>query len=196
MALRIIAGTAAGRPLLTPRGLKVRPTAERVRSALFSIVGGAVQGARVLDLYAGTGALGLEALSRGALLADFVESSPRLCSLIRANIVSLGFQGRARVVCRRVERALALLEGPYHLALADPPYEAWPLEGLLQRLGEAPLLAPGALLVLEHSARHRPGERYGDLALWQCRRYGDTCLSFYRRGKGKNNGDSPVPGEF
>ena len=193
MSPRIVAGRARNRPLRTLPGLGLRPTSERVRSALFAVLGRRVVGARVLDLYAGTGALGLEALSRGARWADFVEADPRACRLIRENLAGLGMEGQGRVLCRRVERALPALEGPYDLVLADPPYDLWPLDPLLTALGRPGLLAPSAWVVVEHSARRDPPERAGPLVRRDRRTYGDTALSFYTREQ-ESDGPSDVPG--
>jgi len=193
MAPRIIAGRARNRPLRTLPGRGLRPTSERVRSALFSVLGQRVVGARVLDLYAGTGALGLEALSRGARWADFVEADPRACRLLRQNLADLGFASQGRVLCGRVEQALPRLEGPYDLVLADPPYDLWPLDRLLTALGRPGLLAPEAVAVVEHSARRQPPDRVGPLVRRSSRTYGDTALTFYTLEQ-KRDDPSDVPG--
>lgn len=186
--MRVTGGTLRSRALRAPRGQATRPTSDRVREALFGILGsaGAVQGARVLDLYAGTGALAIEALSRGAAGATLVESSRDALAVLRANVESLGLGDRAVVVGSDVRAALrrVLPRGPFDLLLADPPWAL--VDG-----GEAPraiagyvsagALAPGALVVLEHSARtDAAGVAIAGLALDGTRRYGDTALAFYK----------------
>ena len=136
MVLRIIAGEARGRRLSTPEGMDVRPSTGRVREAVFNSLHslGCLEGADVLDLFAGTGALGLEAVSRGAASATFVESAPSALAALRANIDLTGFNDRCRVVPGPVMEELPRLDGDYDVALCDPPYQftAWP--ELLHRL--------------------------------------------------------------
>ncbi len=123
--MRIVGGKLAGRDLASPDDARVRPTAEPVRAALLDLLAGDVANARVLDLFAGTGALGLEALSRGALSADFVEQRPASLHALRANIASLRLRDRTRVFKRdAVLFAAALSPGSYDIAFADPPYES------------------------------------------------------------------------
>ncbi len=177
---RIIAGTAGGRTLRTPPGAGTRPTSDRVREALFSALDarGAVAGSRVLDLYAGSGALGLEALSRGAAAAVLVESDGRAASVVRANAAALGFAAVARVVAGTVDRVLAgPPDAPYDLVLLDPPYavDDQMLGEVLARLAQA-WLAAGAVVVVERSTRSpEPGWPAG-LAAERARRYGETTL--------------------
>jgi 16S rRNA (guanine(966)-N(2))-methyltransferase RsmD len=174
---RVIAGEFGGRRLQAPPGDATRPTSDRVREALFSILGGTVEGARVLDLFAGSGALGIEALSRGAAEATFVEADVKAQRALRANLTALGI--RAHV--RRGD-ALAFLRAAsagapqYDLVLLDPPYRLAPRLG--PELSEAlpPLLAPGALVVSE-SARRSPLAL--DLPLDDERRYGDTLIRIH-----------------
>jgi 16S rRNA (guanine966-N2)-methyltransferase len=182
--MRITGGSLRSRALRAPRGQATRPTSDRVREALFGILGsaGALEGARVLDLYAGTGALALEALSRGANRAVLVESSRDALAAIRANVAALGLDGRARVLACEVERALDRLSalGPFDLVLADPPWA-------LVDSGDAPralaaaasVVAPEGLVVLEHAAR-TPAPSIAGLLGDQSRRYGDTALTFYK----------------
>lgn len=193
--MRVIAGALRGRPLRAPRGTRTRPTADRVRQALFSILGD-VQGARVVDLYAGSGALGIEALSRGAAHAVFVESSRAALDTIRDNLRTLGLERQASVLPLRVERAAQGLEqrGPYDLVLCDPP---WPeLDRALLALGRVlrpALLAPGARVVLEHPAQ-RPVELPTSLGL-ECsttRRWGDSAVTVLVRREIEN--PTPISG--
>jgi 16S rRNA (guanine966-N2)-methyltransferase len=177
--MRIVAGTHGGRRLKAPGGLKVRPTPDKVREALFAILGADVAGCRFLDLFAGTGAVGLEALSRGGITADFVEQSRTVTRILRENIDALGFTGQTRVWTGRLPAALgALVEAglAFDIVFADPPYELGRLDRLLAAPALTALAPAGATLVVEHrySERFEPG-------LWevrQTRRYGDTALTF------------------
>lgn len=155
----------------------MRPTSDRVREAVFARLED-LAGARVLDLYAGTGALGIEALSRGAASAVFVERAPAALAVLRANLAALGLEGVSRVLGMDVRAALRRLarEGQRHdLVLADPPYAAGEVEAVLRGVAEAGILSPGATLVIETSRRHPPGAVPG-LARLDERRYGDTLV--------------------
>jgi 16S rRNA (guanine966-N2)-methyltransferase len=135
---------------------------------------------RVLDLYAGSGALGIEALSRGAQRCDFVERDARACASIRQNLSHTGFEGQGEVLCAPVERALQRLQGPYTLVLADPPY-ALEATATLEGLAERGLVAAGSTtLVLEHSSREEAPERLAGLTHVKTLRHGDTAVSVYR----------------
>ncbi|WP_437876060.1 16S rRNA (guanine(966)-N(2))-methyltransferase RsmD [Sorangium sp. So ce513] len=181
--MRVIAGRLGGRRLAAPRGEGTRPTADRVREALFSSLGD-VTGALVCDLYAGTGALGIEALSRGARRAVFVENGRPALATLRENLAALGLDEAARVVPLPVERALDLLrdEGPFDLALLDPPYAtlARAAAAAARLAGPLGLLAPAGRLVLEH-ARRDPSPEIPGLTCAAVRTYGDTAVSFYTR---------------
>lgn len=177
--MRITGGVARGLRLVVPRLSRVRPTSDRIRGALFQLVGEATADARVLDLYAGTGALGIEALSRGAAKVDFVEQDPRLCHAIEQNLENVGFANRGHVYRARVEQALTFLEGSYHLVLLDPPYDLPGLPRIVEALNRPGLLEEGGVVVIEHSRRVALIERYGALRKVQQRRYGDTALSVY-----------------
>lgn len=183
--LRIVAGELGGRRIEAPPGRSARPTREKVREAWFSALGPDVAGLRVVDLFAGSGALGLEALSRGAAHVHFVESDGRAAAVIAANVEALGVEGRAEIVRRRVGDflggAAAEEEGSlrFDLALADPPYDSgWPAR-LVERMRRAPF---AGLLCVEHA----PGE-LDDVAdaAWR-RRYGDTELTFVRAAGGED----------
>ncbi len=184
MSVRIIGGSAKGRKLPSARGVRLRPTSERVRGAIFSILGqDAVEGVRVLDLYAGTGALGLEALSRGALWVDFVESGARQCEQISLAVKVLGFETRSHVYQARVGRALDMLKEGYDLVMMDPPYQLDDLGLILARIGEGGVLSSRGLLVVEHSSRRPLEKEYGRLSLKKSRRYGDSTVSIYSLGE-------------
>lgn len=195
--LRVIAGDLGGRRLAAPAGLHTRPTADRVREALFNILGPPGDGAVVLDLYAGSGALGIEALSRGAAAAIFVERDAAACRALRKNLLALSLNGRALLLEQEVPRALLWLAAhpearqhrPCRWIFADPPYAAGLLPALLAQLGAAqnPLIGPETVVALEH-ARANPRQAKGDadcpassgaLRCADRRDYGQTSLSFF-----------------
>jgi 16S rRNA (guanine966-N2)-methyltransferase len=160
----------------------VRPSSDLMRGAIFSAL--ASLGAdlsRVLDLYAGSGALGIEALSRGADWCDFVERAPAACAVIRDNLRLTGFETQAAVHCVAAERANERLSVPYTLVLADPPYADGDSRDVLERLVSSDLVqSHRTILVLEHGARTEPGAVLGPLALLNSRRHGDSAVSIYR----------------
>lgn len=182
MGLRIIAGELKGRRLAAVPGRHTRPTADRIREALFNILG-PLAGAEVLDLFAGTGALGIEALSRGAAFAVFVEKSPAALAVIRRNTAACGLTGRSRVIAWDAARNLNCLPPlgrRFTLVLLDPPYGrglAGPALGHLVRSG---CLAPGARVVVEEAADAAQTAAGPGLAVEDARRYGRTVVSFLR----------------
>ncbi|MEW6080350.1 MAG: 16S rRNA (guanine(966)-N(2))-methyltransferase RsmD [Bacillota bacterium] len=180
--MRITGGSAKGTRLKAPPGRGTRPTPAMVREAIFDILGAQVPGGEVLDLFAGSGSLGIEALSRGASRAVFVEESPLACRIIKENLESTGFRQRARVLVSEVSRALRkVLKGTqFDLVFVDPPYNAGSAVATLETLGSLELVkAPGSV-VLEHSAREVPPDGLGGWRRWRHRRYGDTGISIYR----------------
>jgi 16S rRNA (guanine966-N2)-methyltransferase len=179
--MRIIAGAFKGRRLAPVKGL-TRPTAAKVREAVFSILGPAVPGAKVLDLFAGTGALGIEALSRGAAAAVFVEDHPEAVKGLRRNLEDLGLADRTTVWPLPVAAALKKVAGRgevFGLAFLDPPYGGGISVGALGVLEALDLMAPGALVVVEHSRRESLPEACGTFKRLEVRRYGDTQVAFY-----------------
>jgi len=175
---RIVAGSARGRRLLVPDGLGTRPTSEKVRAAVFNMLGQFFDGGAVLDLYAGSGALALEALSRGCERATCVESDRRAAEVIRKNAEALNWTQRVEIRTGRVLELLPRLPGGYALAFVDPPYAEGPAAALAL-LGSH--LAPGGLAVAEHDAASPPGDPGGGLALQDRRAWGGTGISIYRR---------------
>ena len=174
--MRVIAGTARGVPLIAPRGSATRPITDRVKETLFAILGERVPNARVLDLYAGSGAIGIEALSRGAVCADLVERDRSALVALRANLERTRLGDAAGVHGVDVERFLATTEaGPWDLAVLDPPYELRAIVAPLRAL--LPHLAPGASVVIKHFWRTEVPEVEGLLAVRQ-RRFGETMLTF------------------
>lgn len=181
--MRVIAGQAKGRRLRTPKGRELRPTADRVKEALFNILPRDLTGRRVLDLFAGTGNLAVEALSRGAASAVLIDIARPATAVIEENLRTLGFGAAARVVTAPVfkaVRALARSREKFDLILLDPPYERGLAGETLKEIAKEGLLDEGGIVVAEHSVRDRLEERYGALALTDRRRYGDTELSFFR----------------
>ena len=173
--MRIIAGSRKGARIFAPRGLDTRPTGDRVREAAFNLIG-PVDEAAVLDLFAGSGAMGLEALSRGAASAVFVESDREACRTIERNLAKLGLTG-ATVLCRDAFQALTAESRTYDLVLCDPPYDRWEqVQPLLARY-LPPHLAPTGLVVLETSAREPEPEL--PLELRTSRRYGSARITLF-----------------
>lgn len=178
--MRVTGGRHAGRSLRAPRGRSVRPTADRVRESLFARLG-ELDGAEVLDLFAGTGALGIEALSRGAARAVFVERARAPLTCLEANLDELGLEPRSRVLAGSVASALVRLEGEgarFHLVLVDPPYASAEVEAVLRGLVSRRLLATGATVVVE-SGRRQPLPEVAGLACLDERRYGETLIRRY-----------------
>lgn len=183
---RLVAGELGGRRLAVPAGRGTRPTSERVREALFNALGAMLEldGARVADLYAGSGALGFEALSRGCGHALFVEDDARAVAALRRNIAALGVGGTARLAAAPVRRVLAEPPAePYHLVVADPPYDLSrdALADVLAALVAGGWLAEEAVLVLERSTRSGPPRWADGLTEIRSRRYGETTLWYGRR---------------
>lgn len=192
--MRVTGGTLCGRRMRVPRGASVRPTADRVRESLFARLG-ALDGARVLDLFAGSGALGIEALSRGAARATFVERSGPAFAVLCENLDALGIADRSetmRAECAAAIRRLAAAGRRFDLAFVDPPYaERAVYERALRALGTSGILAPGATVIVEASRRAPPPEAAG-LQKVDERRHGDTVLHRY---EAVGAGASPRQGE-
>lgn len=182
--MRVIAGLCKGRSLLAPPGREVRPTSDRVRTVLFDLLGEAVVNARVLDLFAGAGTLGIEALSRGAQSADFVESQARHAQVIQENLRRTHLEHHGRVI---LEDAFAFLTHPqrreasYQLILADPPYQFDQVSKLFALMADPKVLGENGLLVWETSIRRDPSHRKDALKLVKERNLGETALRIYQR---------------
>ncbi len=193
--MRIVAGKFGGRRLQAPPGNETRPTVERVREALFSILGPSVVGARVLDCYAGSGSLGIEALSRGAASVVFIDKGQIPASIVRDNLASLGLtqNNLARVLQRDVEDCASLLRtlGPFDMVFVDPPFAAVRDGSALEAVAalvRAEILAQDALVVIEFPS-NQPTPRIAGLDEESVRPYGDTRLAFLRPAKNQQNGD-------
>jgi 16S rRNA (guanine966-N2)-methyltransferase len=181
--MRVIAGVARGVPLVAPPGRGTRPTSDRTKEAIFSILGELGCEGSVLDLFAGSGALGIEALSRGASSCDFVESAPAACRAIDANLIKTKLGAGTRVyqqpVARFVEGAARNGHGPYDLILMDPPYAMPDLDAVLRALADSPLVGPRTVLLVEHSRRRSLPPALGRLQLVKVRQHGDSACSLY-----------------
>ena len=176
--MRIITGRFKGRRLAAPSWDGLRPTSDRLRETLFNILAARVEGARVLDAFAGTGALGIEALSRGAASACFVDRDGRAVALVRENLERCGAAEGYAIIRDDVERRAASLPGaPFDLVLADPPYGDSALDAIVIALSAA--LAPGGLLVLEHARRRVAPQQAGPLSCVRQVFAGDSALAFY-----------------
>jgi 16S rRNA (guanine(966)-N(2))-methyltransferase RsmD len=178
--MRIVGGDLGGRVLRAPAGAATRPTSEKVRQAIFNILPDP-DGAEVLDLYAGSGALGIEALSRGAAHATFFEKAKPALDALRGNLRELGIEARSTVVAGdSVSLAARHAPGaPYRLVFVDPPYRSDLASRGVLAIPTANL-APDAVIVIEHDKRNPPPDELGSLLRTDQRRYGDTLVSFYR----------------
>ncbi len=192
--MRIVAGQFRSRTLQAPAGLATRPTSDRLRETLFNVLAPRIEGAAFLDLYAGSGAVGIEALSRGAASVEFVERDPAALAVLRANLAGLGLTERFRIHAGGVGGWLRKLGSGgssgsalrFDLVFLDPPWvEAGEYAGTLGLLGggQTPsgrgLLAPGALVIAEHRKKERLEDRYGALERTRLLKQGDAALSFY-----------------
>jgi 16S rRNA (guanine(966)-N(2))-methyltransferase RsmD len=183
--MRIIAGEFRSRTLHSPAGLATRPTSDRLRETLFNVLAPRIQGAAFLDLYAGSGAVGMEALSRGAASVVFVERAEAALKALRANLARLGLTAAFRIQSGSVAaflRRQAAGQAGFDLAFLDPPYDAFEeYAGTLGLLGRSTdgLLRPGALVIAEHRRKERLEEEYGSLKRRRLLEQGDAALSFY-----------------
>jgi 16S rRNA (guanine(966)-N(2))-methyltransferase RsmD len=177
--MRITGGTGRGRRLKAPTGPRVRPTSDKVKQALFNIIGDRIEGAAFLDLFAGAGGIGIEALSRGARRVVFVDDSRESLSVVRINVEQAGFSDRAQLVLSKADSFLGKPSGPYDIVFLDPPYamELGPLLGLLAASG---IVKPGGDVIAEHFKKQPSPPAAGALTLYREARYGDTVLAFYR----------------
>ncbi|HEX8960645.1 MAG TPA: 16S rRNA (guanine(966)-N(2))-methyltransferase RsmD [Geobacteraceae bacterium] len=183
--MRIISGSARGRRLLTPKNDRIRPTADRVKESLFNILTvmvGNLAERRVLDVFAGTGNLGIEALSRGAVEAVFVDENREAAALVKKNLELTGLAGRGRVLQMEALSALRSLEkqaSPFGLVFLDPPYRQGLSGQILEFLASSALIDETSLVVIETAAREELPDRFGRLGEFDRRVYGDTAIAFF-----------------
>ena len=183
--MKIIAGALKGQRLVTPRGHRTRPTADQVRIALMDSLMPYLPEARFLDLFAGAGGVGLEAVSRGAGRAVFVESDPAAFEALRRNIAALRLARQTRTVRGDVGRMLGMLAAQaerFDVVFLDPPYGAGLVDATLARLGEGTLTAASAIVVAQHFTKQPPADTVGTLRAFRERRFGETTLTFFRAG--------------
>lgn len=181
--MRITGGQAKGILIAAPRGNRIRPTADKVREALFNTLGSEVTGRRVLDLFAGTGALAIEALSRGAKCAVMIEKDSIAAKAIKANLTRAGLAERAKVVRADYRSALRRLDRAGEecdLIFIDPPYHSTILEGIVDVLAGFRVISRSAIIVVEHFSKTNPPNSILNATLNQTRFYGQTALTYYR----------------
>jgi len=179
--MRIISGTSRGRKLVTPRNQSLRPTSDRVKESIFNVLQDRVEGRIVLDLFAGTGNLGIEALSRGAKRAVFVEKGRQALRLIQKNLAQLGLEGRSEILPKDVSRAIGVLKQRgecFDLILMDPPYQKGLIQSTLTKLSSHPIYHKSSILVIEHNRREPIPHGAGGWDVTRQRRIGDTVVSF------------------
>lgn len=181
--MRIVAGKYGGRKLVAPKGRGVRPTLEKVREAIFDTLGPRLEGAVVLDLFAGSGAMGFEALSRGAARVVFVEAEPRPIDAIRENAASFGVdRDSMNILFMTALNAIRRLSaGPerFDVVFVDPPYESGLYEETMLELQMSGIVVSGGTVAVEHARRFNVDPVYGPLLMKKDRRYGDTCVAYY-----------------
>jgi 16S rRNA (guanine966-N2)-methyltransferase len=179
--MRIIAGKYRGRRLRAPRGRRIRPTSDRIRESLFNIIGNDICGHQIVDIYAGTGALGIEALSRGAQHAVFIDNHPLSLDCVRANIAPLNNADQWDIIRWDAGSSLRCLTGldrRFGYAFIDPPYNKGLAAKTLRNLLACDVMAPGGLIVLEHHHLEKLEALDPRLILWDQRHYGKTLVSF------------------
>lgn len=183
--MRVISGTARGRRLISFSGDKIRPTADKVKGSIFNIIAsnfGPLEDIKVLDLFSGTGNLGIEALSRGAARAAFVDEHPASINILKENIDICGFAERSEIIQATVESGIKLLSkrgARFNLVFLDPPYEKGLIEKTMEEIVNKGVLEDDAVVIAEHSLRERPLTEYDGLTLTDQRKYGNTEISFY-----------------
>lgn len=179
--MRIIAGDFKGRRLETPDNYDIRPTSEMVKEALFSILVNDIYGAKFLDLFSGTGAVGIEACSRGAERVYLVDKSRDSISIIKRNVNKTGCQDRVTILSSDYKIALDRIKDPIDIVFADPPYdEGYNLE-ILESLSENDILSENGIVIIEHSKRADLPDEHGIFEKYKYKKYGKKCLSFYRK---------------
>jgi 16S rRNA (guanine966-N2)-methyltransferase len=180
--MRVITGKAKGHHLKFPKGTRTRPATDLVRGAIFAILENIAEGwEQVLDLFSGSGALGIEALSRGAGWVDFVESEPRCCGIIRENLEATRLSDQARVYCCSVAKAITLLDKEYDIILMDPPYADRSIGDFITRLADSRLVGEKTTIVVTHSPHLTLSQRYAAINMVKEHRHGDSCISIYRK---------------
>ena len=180
--MRVITGKAKGHHLKFPTGTKTRPVTDLVRGAIFSVLENSVEDwSQVLDLFAGSGALGIEALSRGADWVDFVESEPKCCDIIKENLEKTRLSAQAHVYCCNAFKALSFLDKEYNIILMDPPYANASTGDFITQLADSRLVGANTTVMVTHSSRLPLHQTYGALNLIKEHRHGDSCIAFFQK---------------
>ena len=180
--MRVIAGKAKGHRLKVPKRTATRPATDLVRGAIFSILEATTSNwAQVLDLFAGSGALGIEALSRGAGWVDFVEHESRCCDIISQNLERTKLAAQSHIYCCGVAKAISFLDKEYDIILMDPPYSSSSIGSLVAQLGTSKLVGKNTIVVVTHSSRLPLNSTYATLNLIKERRHGDSCIAVYQK---------------
>ncbi|HJQ67682.1 MAG TPA: 16S rRNA (guanine(966)-N(2))-methyltransferase RsmD [Blastocatellia bacterium] len=182
--MRVIGGQYRGRRLRAPHGDQVRPTSDRLRETLFNIIAPRVEGCRFLDICAGSGAIGIEALSRGAASATFIDKSRRASAIIESNLASLSITSNATVINRDALQALKRLSADaaqFDIIFFDPPYASEIYSQVMGELASGLLLDPEGVVITEHRAKRPPAAEYGELKMYREVKQGESALAFYAR---------------
>jgi 16S rRNA (guanine(966)-N(2))-methyltransferase RsmD len=180
--MRVIAGTAKGHHLKFPKGTKTRPATDLVRGAIFSILANIAENwDEVLDLFSGSGALGIEALSRGAGWVDFVELEPRCCGIIRENLENTKLAAQAKVYCCNVVKAISFLNKEYDIILMDPPYTNRKIGDFISQVANSRLVGDKTTIVITHSPHLTLNRSYEPITMIKEHRHGDSCISIFRK---------------
>ena len=184
--MRIITGKAKGHQLKVPKG-GTRPATDLVRGAIFSILETiTTEWEQVLDLFSGSGALGIEALSRGAGWVDFVEHERRCCDIIKQNLEKTKLTAQAHIYCCSVKKAISFLDKEYSIILMDPPYSDLSIGNLITQLATSKLVKPSSIIVVTHSTHLTLEPTYATLNLFKERCHGDSCIAIYRQKEGRS----------
>ncbi len=178
----MIAGTVKGFPIKMPKGTPTRPATELVRGAIFSVLTSSVEDwSRVLDLFSGSGSLGIEALSRGAGSVDFVDQESRCCDIIKENLAKTGFSAQARVHCTTVNRAINSLNDEFNIVLMDPPYKDTGIGTIIEQLAASKAVGIRTTVVITHASRFKFQPQYGALVMKREIRHGDSTIAIFRK---------------
>ena len=181
--MRVITGTARGRKLREPEGMASRPTTDNVKESMFNLIQFDIEGRRVLDLFAGTGQLGIEALSRGAREAVFVDARRDACQVVRENLAKTRLAERAQVVQMDYLSYLGAGRGRFDLVFLDPPYAEVFLENALKRISEIDILTDGGIIICERPVEKALADDFPGLAHWRDYKYGKTAVTIFRKAQ-------------
>ena len=180
--MRVIAGSAKGHHLKVPKGTGIRPATDLVRGAIFSILASMTDDwSLVLDVFSGTGAMGIEALSRGAGWVDFIEREPRHCAIIKENLAKTGLGERAHLYCVSVDKALSFLDKEYNIIVMDPPYADRAIDAVIEKVARSKLVGGETVVVVTHSPKFPLQAAYPPLKMVKEHRHGDSVISVFKK---------------